>query len=170
MTEKLRTYRREYMRHRRAGKGSVVEPVDPKYNSLNWKPIPSFPGYEASDDGQIKSVQRVKIRSNGRPHTTPERILKQSRDSKGYLQVHPYNSDGKRTSKHVSRLVWLVFNGPTDLDIHHKDHNPLNNCLDNLEALTRTEHQQRYIDDLKKEYYDEGYQQALLDHDLISYN
>ena len=160
MTEERRRYQREYMRKRRAGASSVVEPVDVKYDSLNWHPIRSCPYYEVSDDGQIKSVKRIKIRSNGRRHTTPERVLKQNRDTHGYYHVHPYNLDGKRTTKAVHKLVWEAFNGPTDLDVHHKDHNPLNNRLDNLEALTRKEHQQRYVDDLEQKNYTRGYKEG----------
>ena len=38
-------------------------------------------------------------------------------------------------------------------EVHHKDENPLNNNIDNLEVLTKEEHLQRHLKD-KRKYYD----------------
>lgn len=38
-------------------------------------------------------------------------------------------------------------------EVHHKDGNPLNNNIDNLEVLTKEEHLQRHLKD-KRKYYD----------------
>lgn len=42
----------------------------------------------------------------------------------------------------IFRLVWLVFNGekPKGYVVHHKDHNKLNDKLDNLVLMTIAEH------------------------------
>lgn len=53
----------------------------------------------------------------------------------------------------LHRTVWEDANGPIPdgYDIHHKDENPLNNDISNLECLTRLEHRQRHpVKDLEK--------------------
>lgn len=53
--------------------------------------------------------------------------------------------DGRRYlgSKRIYHLVWELFNGkkPKGYDIHHKDFNKMNDCIDNLECLSKSEHQ-----------------------------
>jgi len=132
-----------------------------------WSAIPSCPGYEASIDGQIRSVERVKIRSNGWPHTTPERVLKLNPDSNGYLQFTPY-ANGKKRSVQVSRAVYEAFKGhPGTLDVDHIDGNPINNTPENLQAMTRKDHGKKTIDKIRQDAYNqgfaEGYQQALIE-------
>ena len=46
-------------------------------------------------------------------------------------------------NKILHRLIWEDFWGvklPTEIHIHHKDRNKLNNCILNLEAMHSTEH------------------------------
>lgn len=53
--------------------------------------------------------------------------------------------DGKTKSMVVSRILKMVFDFRDDydlLDVHHKDFNSLNDSLDNLQWLSRTEHQE----------------------------
>ena len=47
----------------------------------------------------------------------------------------------------IFHLVWYLFKGkrPKGYDIHHKDHNKLNDRLDNLELLTREEHARHHL-------------------------
>lgn len=51
---------------------------------------------------------------------------------------------GKRTLMH--RDVWESHHGkiPQGWDIHHKDQNKMNNNIDNLECLTKSEHTRLY--------------------------
>jgi hypothetical protein len=51
----------------------------------------------------------------------------------------------KRGITTLHREVWKAANGPIPpgYDVHHKDGNTLNNALDNLECLTRSEHHKR---------------------------
>lgn len=51
---------------------------------------------------------------------------------------------GKRTLMH--RDVWEFHNEPIPegYDIHHRDHNKENNCIDNLECLHKAEHARLY--------------------------
>ena len=44
--------------------------------------------------------------------------------------------------KRMHRYVWESYNGeiPVGYEIHHKDHNPANNDIDNLELMTAQDH------------------------------
>jgi hypothetical protein len=169
-----REYQKEYMRKRRAGRKTC------KNNGLEhlvadreWAGIPGFPGYMASKDGYIKSVPRVKHRKNGRIHTTPERVLKQSLDSRGYYQVFPYLPNGKRRSLLVHRAVysaWVRSLSPRE-QVDHMDSCKTNNHLDNLQALFVQEHSDisnsRYTQSFYDRGHQAGYRQALKDFGLM---
>ena len=162
--ERKRAYKREYMRKRRAGE-KVVAPVDEQYEELNWKPIEAWPGYEVSDTGLVKSVARVRTRSNGRPHTTPERVLRLSADTKGYYQFHPYR-DTKRFHVLVHRAVFETFHRPLEPgeQVDHIDGDNKNNVVSNLRAVSGfSEHAKLTWTRVYKQKYDEGYEQALKD-------
>ena len=96
-----------------------------------WKDIDGYEGlYQVSNLGQVKSI-RDKY-GNYR-----EKILKQGKRKDGYLYVNLYK-EGKRKYNLVHRLVANAFipnpNGYTC--VNHKDENPLNNCVSNLEWCT----------------------------------
>lgn len=94
-----------------------------------WRPVPGFPGYEASSTGQIK--------------TPFGKIAVQTPTAKGYLRV---NVRGKMT--YVHRLVGLAFcpNPEKKSDINHKDGRIQNNGYKNLEWATRRENVQHGYD------------------------
>lgn len=61
---------------------------------------------------------------------------------KGYYQISFPNQPLKTRKLH--RLIYEDFWGvelPSEIQIHHIDRNPSNNCILNLEALTKSEHQ-----------------------------
>ena len=65
----------------------------------------------------------------------------------GYYVVRKGNSD-----RLLHRLIYERFWGvelPKEVIIHHKDGNKLNNCILNLEALTREEHNTIHHDGFK---------------------
>jgi hypothetical protein len=159
-----REYQRDYMRNRRAGIKSAVEPIDPSFHKLNWKDIPGYPGYQASDCGQIMSLKRTMVRDNGRSHTVPARILSQNPDSNGYMQVGVY-VDKKRITALVHHLVYAAWIGdrPKYLRVDHIDGKKLNNRWDNLQLLTNQQNVMKGWEDAKKAARAEGYAQALKD-------
>ena len=106
-----------------------------------WIDAYRCPGYQVSDTGLFRSLKRTMIRSNGRKHTIPERVMKGSKDTKGYIQVWPY-IDGKRKGILIHRLVYQSFVRPLeDLEqIDHIDSDKENNNLNNLQPLKHMEH------------------------------
>ena len=106
-----------------------------------WKDIPDTNGYYSCNEfGEIKSNFRVIYRKNGICQTIKERILKAKINNHGYAYV------SLRINKHtydmlVHRLVALTWlpNPESKETINHKDGNPLNNKLENLEWATQSE-------------------------------
>ena len=62
------------------------------------------------------------------------------RDKYGYYRIY---DNKNKTSCKLHRLFYERFWGvklPNEIHIHHKDGNPSNNCILNLEAMTQSEH------------------------------
>jgi len=99
-----------------------------------WRNIGGYIGaYQVSSTGNIRSLERLdsaRHRLKGR-----DRKLKIDRD--GYNTV-ALCKGGKHTHYGVHRLVALAFiDNPLNLStVNHKDCNPLNNNMDNLEWCT----------------------------------
>jgi len=95
---------------------------------MTFKPIPDWPGYFASDDGQIKSTKYKQAR-----------ILKQAINSQGRAFVN-LSHKGKTTSILVHKLVCLAFLGPAEgRVVRHLDGDRTNNNLINLCYGTQVE-------------------------------
>ncbi len=114
---------------------------------IEWRPVSGWEGfYEASNDGQVRSIRRlVSINS-----VTPERkrwmggaIKKQRRLKGGYLGV-TLTGGGKRSIVQVHRAVLLAFVGepPAGCVARHLNGNPKDNRLENLAWGTHTENMQ----------------------------
>jgi hypothetical protein len=52
-----------------------------------WRDIPGHEGYQVSDDGRVRSLDRVIMRSNGLPQTLKGRLLKLGPNGNGRLRV-----------------------------------------------------------------------------------
>ena len=95
-----------------------------------WKDIKGYKGkYQVSNLGRVKSLN---YRNTGK-----EKILSPGKYSGEYLQVMLYK-DGKLKKHSIHRLVALAFipNSNNYPIINHKDENPSNNRVDNLEWCT----------------------------------
>lgn len=100
-----------------------------------WKEVKGFEGlYEVSNLGNVKSFIKW--------HGTNERILKGGVDAYGYNNVILTKNKIRKT-RTVHQLVAEAFlnHKPCDYEmvVNHKDLNPRNNCVDNLEIVTQRE-------------------------------
>jgi hypothetical protein len=91
-----------------------------------WKTIEKAPRYEVSNDGQVRS----RLRGN---------VLKPSKRPHGYLNASLRIADYISKGFYVHRLVAMAFLGnPSNRkEVNHKDGNPANNHVSNLEWVTR---------------------------------
>lgn len=103
-----------------------------------WKDIKGYEGkYQVSSLGREKSVERT---STTGQHLH-EKIMKTCKDVGGYDFIGLWK-DGKKKNHKIHRLVLENFKpveSMVTLDCNHIDENKDNNCLDNLEWLTRKE-------------------------------
>lgn len=111
-----------------------------------WKDIEGFEGiYQISDRGEVKSLKRTAPTQYGY-RTVRERVLKPTHSEYGYPLVRLSKDNQCRTFL-VHRLVAKAFiPNPDNLPcINHKDANPNNNCVDNLEWCTHKYNSNYYI-------------------------
>jgi len=92
-----------------------------------WKAIAGYEGYAVSNLGKVKSLKYDK-----------EKILKPYKHRGGYLFVYLYRN-GKRKMFYVHRLVASAFiQNPEGFEqVNHKDEVKTNNCVSNLEWVSR---------------------------------
>ena len=122
MSEKIKI--RENVLDSSAGEKSVANTVihnEGKKYFIHHK----YDNYGSSKDGYIINRKRL-IPRKGILHLT------------GYLQTTVRNQNGIKNF-YVHRFVYECFNGPISdgMQINHKDSNKQNNCIDNLELVTR---------------------------------
>ena len=89
--------------------------------------------YQVSNLGRVRSLDRI----DGMGRKVEEKILKLG-NNKGYQSVF-LHKNGKAKIFQVHRLVATAFiPNPDNLPVvNHKDENPSNNCVDNLEWCTQ---------------------------------
>lgn len=103
-----------------------------------WKPIQGSDGiYEVSNMGRVRSVDRHITRKNGIVYFCKGRILKEIELETGYRYVNLY-INGKQEHCYIHRLVATEFIENPDgfPQVNHKDENPRNNNVSNLEWCT----------------------------------
>lgn len=101
-----------------------------------WKDIIGYEGlYQVSNLGRVKSLERYS--SCGRK--LKEKILKQGINNDGYCYVNLYKEGVVKTFK-THRLVCQAFipNPQNYPCVNHKDENPSNNTIENLEWCSYT--------------------------------
>ena len=108
-----------------------------------WKDIEGYEGlYQVSNEGRVKSVERVVMRCNGRPKTISERVLKPWLDKKGkgYFNIDLWKDNICKKFK-LHRLIAKAFipNPDNKEEIDHIDTDTRNNKIENLRWVTRTE-------------------------------
>ena len=106
-----------------------------------------------SNLGRVKSLKRKCKHPLGGTRIVNERIMKFDINKKwGYLRVH-LSRDGKNKKELVHRLVALAFiPNPNNYEVvNHKDQNPSNNRMENLEWCT-VQYNNTYGDKIKRMY------------------
>ena len=105
-----------------------------------WKDIVNYEGlYQISNEGNVKSLDKTYNVGYGGIKHQKEKILKPTNVGRGYLHIC-LCKNGKKEYKRIHRLVAEAFipnpnNYPT---INHKDENPKNNKVENLEWCTQS--------------------------------
>ena len=103
-----------------------------------WVDIKDFEGlYQVSNYGRVKSLERY----DALGRLIEEKILKHIKQKSGHLFVY-LSKNGVEKRYYIHQLVAMHFipNPECKTDVHHKDHNPANNNVENLVWLTHEEH------------------------------
>lgn len=102
-----------------------------------WRPVVGHHGYEVSDLGRVRSVDRVVIHETGRRQPRRGRALALVEQGSGHLKV----GLGRRHYDQVHRLVMAAFVGPCPdgMEVRHLNGDPADNRLENLAYGTRAE-------------------------------
>jgi hypothetical protein len=105
--------------------------------NAEWRDIPSFSGYQASNDWLVRSVDREVIdgRSGGTFKKVRGKVLAQYVGAHGY-----YTTCVKDKTRPVHRLVAAAFLGDfaPGMEVNHKNGVKTDNRLENLEMVTRS--------------------------------
>lgn len=93
-----------------------------------YVPIPGYESlYMITDSGSVLSIKAHKV-------------LKQREVPKGYLRVN-LSKKNKKTTYWIHQLVMLTFHpeGKSNIlnTVHHRDNNPHNNNINNLEWMSK---------------------------------
>ena len=103
-----------------------------------WRDIPILKGrYQVSNFGRVRSLDHLVVRPQGN-YLAKGRILKAKTNRKTKYKSLMYWEDGKQHYIYIHRLVAEAFiPNPDNLPfVNHKDENPSNNHIDNLEWCT----------------------------------
>lgn len=107
-----------------------------------WKPIKGYENYyEVSNNGKIRSLDRITVFKDGRKRKFFGKILVlQATNNSGYVTVGLHDS-GKTKTFLLHRLVAESFvDNPYDLkEVNHIDQDKFNNAASNLEWCTHKE-------------------------------
>lgn len=102
-----------------------------------WKDIKGYEGYyQISNLGNVKSLERRVVKSNGVIQNRKERIMNKRKSTDGYYMAKlTLNNQSKNIAIH--RLVAIHFiPNPNNLpEVNHKDLNRTNNNVENLEWI-----------------------------------
>lgn len=109
--------------------------------SETWATYPSNPYYEVSDQGRVRSVDRVTTRSDGSTRRLRGKIISPSGAVNQYRRVILSADQGEKYTALVHRMVAEAFLGPCPAGqmVLHWDDDRTNNRLLNLRYGNRAE-------------------------------
>ena len=101
-----------------------------------WKDIPNYEGYQVSNLGRVKSLERI----DALGRRVKEKILKPLITRNGYYLIGLYKNSIQKFY-YVHRFVWEAFNGqiPAGLQVNHINEVKTDNRLENLNLMTPKE-------------------------------
>lgn len=145
-SQKLGRYgRRSTCRECRSASGGVdvylAHGPRPEDDGHSWRPVLGWEGYyAASDDGRIKSVDRLVTLPDGRQRLQLGRMLRSYIAQNGYPYVR-LSRNGITSLRTVHSLVAEAFLGPRPEghDVAHADGDRTNAAAENLRWATRVE-------------------------------
>ena len=128
---------------------------DIKVGEEIWKDIDDYPNYQISNYGRVKSIPRKRVKG---------KLLTPSRSNCGYLKIY-LMKDRKGYLVSIHRLVAKAFiPNPNNLpEVNHIDGNKENNCVDNLEWVTKKDNVLHRFRVLKQEPF-RKYKEEHIDH------
>ena len=108
-----------------------------KEEDVVWKTYPGIDFLQANQYGEVRTLDHYTVRKDGRKQFVKGHILKQQLYKNGYLYVG-ICINGKHIHLRVHRIIATCFlPNPDNLpQVNHKDNNPKNNFVDNLEFCT----------------------------------
>lgn len=107
-----------------------------------WKDIEGYEGiYQVSNTGKVRSLDR-KVWN----YIKKGRVLKMRNNGHGYYDVSLYGEEKKEKHAYIHILVAKAFiPNPNNYEqVNHKDFDKSNNCVDNLEWVSRKQNMQHY--------------------------
>ena len=113
-----------------------------------WKDIDGYEGsYQVSNLGRVRGLNRTVERSDGQTRTIPGCILKAKQNRGGYSQVSLWK-DGRQKTFTIHQLVLWEFGGEQlpEHEANHIDGDKLNNRIDNLEWVTKSDNMRHAFD------------------------
>ncbi len=102
-----------------------------------WKVVPGFSNYEVSNMGNIRSIERVTVMSNGRVvHLEGRNKTIRVHPKNGFLLTDLVDDKGKRRTVYPHKVVALAYipnpQPRKNKVVVHLDGNLKNNCIENL--------------------------------------
>lgn len=107
---------------------------------IEWRDIENFPGYQVSNTGLVRSLDREVVDKNGAIHPLKGKLLKPWFSTNGYAQCDPCKS-GKHYRHPIHRLVAHTFIGrcPDGSEVCHGVGGRLDNSVENLSYGTKSQ-------------------------------